>query len=187
MASSTWLAADDFSLILAEAQSGSQSAFEKLFSAYAGAVTGFARMQGMRDPEDTASETFISVLKSIRTFSGDEAAFRSWLFTIAHRRIIDQRRSDSRRLQVVRDEPRDRPSDHDTEGEVLVAASTARVRELCNQLVPDQRDVLLLRLVGGLTIDEIATQVDKSPGAVKALQRRGLGALRRILAEGVPL
>lgn len=187
MASSTWLAADDFSSVLAEAQSGSHPAFEKLFSAYAGAVTGYARMQGMADPEDTASETFISVLQSIRSFSGDEAAFRSWLFTITHRRIIDQRRRDSRRLHVVRDEPRDQRSDDDTEGEVLGAASTERVRQLCNQLVPDQRDVLLLRLVGGLTIDEIAAQIDKTPGAVKALQRRGLGALRRILAEGVPL
>lgn len=187
MASSTWLAADDFSSVLAEAKSGSHPAFEKLFAAYSGAVTGYARMQGMADPEDTASETFISVLQSIRSFSGDEAAFRSWLFTITHRRCIDQRRKDSRRLQLVRDEPRDRPSDADTEGEVLGAASTARVQELCNQLVPDQRDVLLLRLVAGLTIEEIASHVDKSPGAVKALQRRGLAALRRILAEGVPL
>lgn len=187
MAGTTWLAADDFSSILAEAQAGSHAAFEKLFSAYAGAVTGYARMQGMADPEDTASETFIGVLQSIRSFSGDEQAFRSWLFTITHRRIIDQRRRESRRLQVVHDEPRERPANDDTEAAVLSAASTERVRELCRQLAPDQRDVLLLRLVGGLTIDEIATQIGKSPGAVKALQRRGLTALRKILTEGVPL
>ena len=51
-----------------------------------------------------------------------------------------------------------------------------------------QRDVLVLRLVGGLTVDEVAAALDKSPGAVKALQRRALLALRKILErEGVPL
>jgi len=55
------------------------------------------------------------------------------------------------------------------------------VRSVCDRLAPDQREVLLLRLVGRLTIDEIASALGKSPEAVKALQRRGFRAIGRIL------
>ena len=66
--------------------------------------------------------------------------------------------------------------------------ATDRVHDLCARLAPDQRDVLLLRLVGDLTIEQVSQSVGKSVGAVKALQRRGLDAIRRIIAgEGVPL
>ncbi len=66
--------------------------------------------------------------------------------------------------------------------------ATERVVEFCGRLVPDQRDVLLLRLVAGMTVDEVAEVLGRSRGAVKALQRRGLGALHKIISgEGVPL
>jgi DNA-directed RNA polymerase specialized sigma24 family protein len=66
--------------------------------------------------------------------------------------------------------------------------SAAQVEALCQRLVPDQRDVLLLRLLGHLTIDEVADTVGKTPGAVKALQRRGFLAIARLIErEGVPL
>ena len=54
--------------------------------------------------------------------------------------------------------------------------------------MPDQRDVLLLRILGDLTVDQVADVLGKSAGAVKQLQRRGLEAIRRLSArEGVPL
>jgi RNA polymerase sigma-70 factor (ECF subfamily) len=63
-----------------------------------------------------------------------------------------------------------------------------RVRRLCCSLAPDQRDVLLLRIVADMTIDEVASALGKTSGACKALQRRGLVALRKIFEhEGVPL
>ena len=68
------------------------------------------------------------------------------------------------------------------EQESLDALATEWVDEVLAQLEPDQRDVLLLRVVAQLTIDEIAVALGKSSGAVKALQRRGLAAARRLLA-----
>ena len=66
--------------------------------------------------------------------------------------------------------------------------ATERVRYLCAQLVPDQRDVILLRVVADLTVDQVAQVLGKTPGAVKALQRRGFEALRRVIErQGVPL
>lgn len=184
-----WLESEDFAAVVSEARAGSSAAFEKLYQAYAGAVNGYARMQGMSDPEDCTSETFLSAFRTIGSFSGTEQEFRSWLFTIAHHRVVDTRRRASRRLRLVpvETEHLDGPADDDPEATVVSASTTANVRALCERLVPDQRDVLLMRLVGGLTIDEIATNLGKTTGAVKALQRRGLAALKKILDEGVPL
>jgi RNA polymerase sigma-70 factor (ECF subfamily) len=76
----------------------------------------------------------------------------------------------------------------DVQADVERLLATHRVRELCANLPPAQRDVLLLRLVGRLTVDEIAVLVGRSRCAVKALQRRGLARVtRRLEREGVPL
>jgi RNA polymerase sigma-70 factor (ECF subfamily) len=66
----------------------------------------------------------------------------------------------------------------DAETEAMRALADDRVRSVLDRLTPDQRDVLLLRILGGLTIEEVATVVRKRPGAVKALQARGLAAIR---------
>jgi RNA polymerase sigma-70 factor (ECF subfamily) len=116
------------------------------------------------------------------------------VFVIAHRRLLDERRNRSRRPTVV-DESFEESSDWgnepaggDAEADALRALATERVQAICSRLVPDQRDVLLLRIVGDLTVDQIAEVLDKSPGAVKQLQRRGFEAVRRLLSrEGVTL
>ncbi|MDP9019445.1 MAG: RNA polymerase sigma factor [Actinomycetota bacterium] len=178
-----------FDGVLAAAQEGAGWAFERLWQTFAPSVTGYLRLQGAAEPDDLASEVFLGAFQSLATFSGDEAAFRSWLFTIAHRRLVDARRRAARRPP-----PQPLAEGHDTghaaapEVEMMRRMAEERVRSLCRQLVPEQRDVLLLRLVGGFTVEEVAATLDKSPGATKALQRRGLVALRKILErEGVPL
>ena len=71
---------------------------------------------------------------------------------------------------------------------MVEALGIEQVRRLCERLSDDQRDVLLMRLLGRLTIDEIAALMDRTPGSVKALQRRGLLAISRMIErEGVPL
>jgi RNA polymerase sigma factor (sigma-70 family) len=132
----------------------------------------------------------------VRTFQGDEAGFRSWVFTIAHRRLLDERRRRTRRpppepLTDTADvlAPAS-PATDDVEEAIDRSLGAERVRALCDRLVPDQRDVLLLRLLGDLSIEQIAGTLGKSKGAVKALQRRGLAAIGRLLErerEGVPL
>ncbi len=76
----------------------------------------------------------------------------------------------------------------DVEDDALRAMAEERVRTLCAPLPAGQRDVLLLRLVADLTVEQVAKALGRTPGAVKALQRRGLAALRQVLEqEGVPL
>ena len=179
-----------FEPVLAAARTGEGWAAERLWRSLAPAVAGYLRAQGSPEPDDLTSEVFLGVFRTIGSFSGDEAGFRSWVFTIAHRRLVDERRRARRRPPPSALTPAgiDRPSDRSAEHEALRRLGTERVRDLCERLAPDQRDVLLLRLVGGLTVEEVARSLGKSQGAVKALQRRALGALRRnVEREGVPL
>jgi RNA polymerase sigma factor (sigma-70 family) len=179
----------EFDAVLEGAQRGAPKAFETIYTTLSPIVVGYLRLQGAAEPEDLSSEVFVAVLRNIDTFEGDEANFRSWVFTIAHRRLLDERR---RLVRRPTPEPLDAEVDVVAVDDVEVAVenlmSTERVRALCEQLVPDQRDVLLLRLLGRMTIDEVADVVGKGRGAVKALQRRGMRAVGRLLErEGVPL
>jgi RNA polymerase sigma-70 factor (ECF subfamily) len=182
----------DFDAVLAAAQRGAPWAFERIFTALSPVVTGYLRVQGSREPEDLASEVFVAVLRNVHSFVGDEAGFRSWVFTIAHRRLLDERRGLGRRppltsLSAV-PEVLEVPAPDDVESVVDRSMRVDWVRSLCDQLSPDQRDVLLLRLVARLTVDEVAATLGKTSVAVKALQRRGFRAIARILdREEVPL
>lgn len=177
-----------FDSVLAAAQRNAAWAYERLWRAYAPAVVTYLRLQGAFDPEDLTSEVFLGAFRGLPAFSGDEDGFRGWLFTIAHRRLADEcRRAAVRPQRAVGDDVPERCGG-DVEEDAMRALSEARVRELCGRLVDDQRDVLLLRLVADLTVEAVAEAIGKTPGAVKALQRRGLVAMRRFLEpEGVPL
>ena len=181
---------DAFEPVLVAARTGEGWAAERLWRCLAPAVAGYLRAQGASEPEDLTSEVFLGVFRTIGTFAGDEPGFRSWVFTIAHRRLVDDRRRAGRRPLPSELSPdhADRYAGRSAEREALRRLGTERVRELCDQLVPDQRDVLLLRLVAGLTVEEVASALGRSEGAVKALQRRALASLRRNLdRQGVPL
>jgi RNA polymerase sigma-70 factor (ECF subfamily) len=183
-----------FDAVLAAARDGAPRAFERMFTALAPAVTGYLRVQGSAEPEDLTSEVFVAILRNLPNFQGDEAGFRSWVFTIAHRRLLDERRRRARRpvpeplTATAAAAARESTAPDDVEGAIDRSLGAERVRALCDRLVPDQRDVLLMRLLGDLSIEQIAGMLGKSKGAVKALQRRGLAAVGRLLErEGVPL
>jgi RNA polymerase sigma factor (sigma-70 family) len=178
---------EPFERVLAAAQADAPWAYERLYRSLSPSVCGYLRIQGAADPEDLTSEVFLGAFRGIGAFAGDEAQFRSWVFTIAHRRLTDERRARSCRPLLAAAEPPE-IAGGDVEEEALRRLSADRVRTLCAGLAPDQADVLLLRLVSCLTVEAVAGILGKSPGAVKALQRRGLCALRKELAhEGVPL
>lgn len=171
-----------FESVIAAAQTGAPWALEKIYTAMAPAVAGYLRVQGASDPEDLTNEVFLGVLTRIGSFSGHEDKFRSWVFTIAHSRLVDERRrTDRRPLIADSDDEATDVGGGDTEDDALRRISDERVRSLCHRLVPDQRDVLLLRLMVGLSVEAIAEAMGRSEGAVKALQHRGLANLRKIL------
>lgn len=172
--------------MLLAAKAGAPWASTRLYEAYAGRVVGYLRRQGAREPDDVTSETFLDVFRNLPSFEGDEDDFRSWLFTIAHRRLIDERRRLGRRpLQAPIDEAPEpvAPTPSPDDGSDWLAIG----RHLVG-LTDEQRDVVLLRVVAGLSSQETAEVVDKSPEAVRQLQRRGLRALEeRLDPDGADL
>ena len=182
-----------FDQVLSAAQANAGWAFTRLYESLAPRVAGYLRASGVADAEDLTSEVFLAVFRGIGTFSGGEAQFRSWVFTIAHHRIVDHRRARARRpwvgpLDEGGDAEPTQPGAESAEAGALATLGTERVQRLLDGLAPDQRDVLALRVVADLTVEQIAEALGKSTGAVKALQRRALVALRRRLAEeAVPL
>ena len=185
-------AAPDFDALLRAAQAGRPSAWDGLYRWLAPAIGGYLRLRGAREVDDLTSEVFLAVFRNIGSFSGTEANFRSWVFVIAHRRLQDERRRRVRRPPADSFEESSKWGAEsvggDVEDDALRTLGTARVQSVCARLVPDQADVLLLRILGDLTVDQVGEVLGKSPGAVKQLQRRGLDAVRRLLAtEGVPL
>ena len=168
-----------FDDVLAAARAGAGWAFEALYRDLAPAVTGYLRLHGAAEPDDLASETFIGVFTGLAGFRGDEDALRAWVFTIAHRRLVDDWRRRSRRPQVT-DDDTDLAGllGGDVEDDVFVRVGTDDVHRLCAELSDDQRAVLLLRILADLTVEQVADVMGRSVPSVKALQRRGLRALR---------
>jgi RNA polymerase sigma-70 factor (ECF subfamily) len=182
---------EGFDTALAAARQGAGWAFSRLHRSVAPSVASYLRAQGARDPDDLTSEVFLAAFSSLSSFVGNEAQFRSWVFTIAHRRLIDERRARTRRPppQSLDTEPfadRRAGSSESAEEAAIGVMGMQRVREVLEKLAPDQRDVIALRVMADLSVDQVATALGKQPGAVKSLQRRALASLRRhLLTEGV--
>lgn len=180
---------DDFDRLLPRAQAGEPEAFAAIYQDLVRPVAAYLRARGVHDVEDATSEVFISVFTGVARFSGDQAQFRSWVFTIAHRRAVDAWRRTGRRPVEAPYEPADDERvSASAESEALDQLGGQRVLELLDHLTADQREVLSLRVVADLTVDQVAAVMGKQAGAVKALQRRGLTTLRDLLvSEGVTL
>jgi RNA polymerase sigma factor (sigma-70 family) len=162
------------------ARAGDPAALEALYRELAPAVLGFFRAQGMKEPEDLTSETFVGMVRGLRRFSGDERALRSWVFSIAHRRLIDERRRLARRPEELLDPARIPESPGgDVEEEAAARLGERWALDAVSRLTPDQRDVILLRVLADLSVHEVATMLGRSAGSVKSLQRRAVAALVR--------
>ena len=180
--------AEDFQTTLDAARRAAPWAWSALYGELAPAVIGYLRANGVPDPEDVTAEVFLRVVQDIGKFEGDEMHFRSWVFVIAHHRMVDDRRRRIRHPQApLRLEMLEGRGHGNVEREAMDHLNTNSVQAIIDRCAPDQREVLLLRVIAGLTLVETAEVVGKSLGAVKALQRRGVAAIaREFSTEGVP-
>jgi RNA polymerase sigma-70 factor (ECF subfamily) len=177
-----------FDDVLEQAQGGSERAWEQLYAVFAQPLRSYVVMRGADDPDDLVGETFVQVARNLARFEGGEAEFRSWIFMVAHNRVIDERRRSGRRPSIlVAEHDEAGLVSGDVEGEALDALGLERVRSMVERLTADQRAVLLLRFVGDLSLEEIANVIGRPVGAVKQLQRRALRSLKRgLVSADVP-
>ena len=170
--------------LLLRARGGDKDAFGALFQRLSPGVAGYLRAHRCPDVEDVTSEVFLAAFRGISRFEGDAAALRAWLFSLAHRRRVDAIRRAVRRPQVVDagldDDPRREPSAEDN-----ALAHTGGALALLHRLTEDQREVLALRVVADLSLEDTAVALGRSVGAVKSLQHRALDALRPVFEPAV--
>jgi RNA polymerase sigma-70 factor (ECF subfamily) len=167
---------DAFDAVLGEARSGAEWALTILYRELQPGVLGYLTAREPREAEDLASEVWLDVAEGIGRFHGDEDGFRAWVFTIARRRLLDlRRRASVRRAKPVSLEMLGgRRGIGDAEGEALASLGSDAAIALIATLPPDQADVVLLRVIGDLSVADVARIVGKRPGAVRGLQHRAL-------------
>ena len=168
------------------------AALTRIYTAYAPALFRFfmASVSDRHLAEDLTGSTFVSAIEGLPKFRGPIEALGGWLFQIARHDLYDHRRKQSRsRIEPLDDnltEAAASDSTVDPEELAIDRLEGSRVMGALRELSPDQREVLLLRMAGGMTAPEVAAVLGKTTGAVKALQHRGLASLARVLGLRSP-
>jgi RNA polymerase sigma-70 factor (ECF subfamily) len=177
----TWAGPGSFEEVLSDALGGDERAFTRLWRWAQPALVRWLSVVAPDSGEDLASDVWISVIRGLGSFEGGEHAFRAWFFTIARRRVIDASRYRRRRPSTVSLDGVDAPSPGDVLESVAGAQAVAGAIAYLRRLRPEQAEVVALRVIGGLSVSQVATVVGRSDAAVRVLCHRGL----RTLAEHV--
>jgi len=173
---------DRFAGVLAQAAAGDERAFDALYTDLHPALLRYLRSLHWELAEDSASEAWIEVARGVATFDGPEKAFRSWVFAIARRKLIDRIRYEARRPGAsFEDFPDAGPAEPDVAELVVERDATSQAIALIRTLPRDQGEAVMLRIVAGMDHAEIAEVMGRTPGAVRVLVHRGLRRLERDL------
>lgn len=167
--------------LIARWLSGDERAAGRLVERHAVAVTRFVGSLGVQDDaDDLVQETFVRAFGALETFRA-ESTFRTWLFSIARRLVIDQRRSNGRRREAE-DVSDDMLATHyDALDGILADEAETHVRRAVAQLSPMQRDVFLLRVNEGMSYREIAELVGSTEGAARVHYHHALRTVKESL------
>ncbi|MCC7052253.1 MAG: RNA polymerase sigma factor [Gemmatimonadaceae bacterium] len=182
----TTLAGDDAETdraLIARWYDGDQRAATELVERHAAPLARFVASLGPAgDPGELVQDTFVRAFGALDGYRG-ESSLRSWLFTIARRLVLDQRRAGRRdRLHVAIDDAgSELVSGDDVLGGVVADESEARVRAAVHRLSPTQREVFLLRVVEGLSYREIAGVAGTTEGAARVHYHNAMKAVKEFL------
>jgi RNA polymerase sigma-70 factor, ECF subfamily len=177
---------------LADARRREPAAVTRIYTAYAPALYRFfmAAVSDRHLAEDLTGTAFVSAIEALPRFRGPIEALGGWLFQIARHDLYDYRRRQARsRIEPLEDNLNEAAladGGVDPEELAIERLEGTRVLAALRELSPDQREVLLLRMAGGLTAPEVAAILGKTTGAVKSLQFRGLASLARVLGLRSP-
>ena len=178
---------EGFDDVMAAAQAGAEWAVAVLYRSLQPRLLRFLRAQTpAQDAEDIAAQTWLEIAKALPRFTGDEDGFGALVFTVARRRLADHRRAVRRRpLDLVGDDALATVADNEGAEDQAMAhlGGEEAARRLAELLPSDQAEVVLLRVVAGLSVDQVAALVGRRPGTVRVLQHRALRRLARQLGD----
>jgi RNA polymerase sigma-70 factor (ECF subfamily) len=170
--------------VIDRARNGDRVAFAELYDTHVDSVYRYLlyRVREPSDAEDLTSEVFTRAFANIHRYRWQGKSFLAWLYTIARNAVTDRRRRDRPTVELdnafglAAEGPT--AHDHAVRGEEVEA-----LRGAVKYLTGEQQEVLVLRFVENLSSREVATILGKNEGAIRALQFRALGRLRKILRE----
>ena len=167
--------------LVAAYRAGDERAATELVQRHLGAVGRFlyASGAGRSDVEDLVQETFFRAFRKVDSWRGD-AAFRSWLFTIAGNLLRDDYRKRKGR-QMLSIEDRDLPDHSDPEADLVASEAAERVHEGLSRLPRLQREVFLLRSQEGREYDDIAATLGTTPGAARVHYHHAVKRLKELV------
>jgi RNA polymerase sigma-70 factor, ECF subfamily len=169
--------------LIARWKAGDERAASELVARHSAALARFAVSSGERNEVDElVQDTFVRAFNSIDGFRG-ESSFRTWLFTIQRRLLLDRRRAEKRRRD--KDEVQDdaASTEYDALDSVVADETRKRLQEAVGRLSPTQRDVFALRVAEGLSYKEIAEAVGTTEGAARVHYHNAMRAVKEFLDE----
>ena len=171
--------------LLERAKQYDEAALGELYDRYAPRVYAYIyrRVGNAHLAEDLTGDVFVRVIQAIQAERFWHTSFQAWLYRIAHNLVVDHYRRQPEAIELELDE-RLMAAEDDPASAVTERLSYQRLGAAISRLTPGQQQVLALRFGEGMTARETAEVVNKSIGAIEALQHRALAALRRVLEKG---
>jgi len=168
------------SQLIQQAKNGHEDALTELYQRHIHTIYRYIlfRVGDAEAAEDIASEVFMQMVRALPRYQDRGAPFAAWLFRIAHDRLVDHLR------RSALHQPADLPEavEDDCPGPETQAETNmnhAHLREAISRLTDEQQAVLQLRFIEDYSLEETARLMNKTVGAIKALQHRALKTLAR--------
>jgi RNA polymerase sigma-70 factor (ECF subfamily) len=171
--------------LVALAQQGDAQAIGALYDQHHLALFRYlwSRVGERQTAEELTGDVFMRMLAALPRYRPTVVPFRAWLFRIAHNLLVDHYRKTGGRVSAPLDAAEGLSGEGDPASLVEQKLTFERVHQALETVDEPQRSAIALRFLSGLSLEETATVLDKSESAVKALQHRGLAALRRVLSQ----
>ena len=165
---------------IARAKAGDQEAVRFLYMRFADNVYGYVRsiVKDHYEAEDVTQHVFAKLMTALPKYEPREVPFAAWILRVARNVALDHLRQ---RRAIPCEEVRELDGRRDDDGDAQ--QTSLSLREALEELPEDQREVVVLRHLVGLSPGEIAGRLDKTEPSIHGLHHRGRGALRTTLAE----
>jgi RNA polymerase sigma-70 factor (ECF subfamily) len=179
------MAEPEMAALAARAQRGEVDAIGALYDQNHAALFRYvwSRVSDRALAEELTGDVFMRMLAALPNYRPSAAPFRAWLYRIAHNRLVDYYRKENGHTAVPLEQAEAQSAEDDPAALVEQTLTVERVHRALADMDEPQRAVVALRFLSGLSLEETATVLNKTESAVKALQHRGLAALRKALAQ----
>ena len=170
--------------LIARWRAGDDRAATELVQRHAQALARFAVSSGARSDEvdELVQDTFVRAFNSLEGFRGD-SSFRTWLFTIQRRLLVDRKRAERRRRDRDEVQEVDAATEYDALDTVVADETQRRLQDAVGRLSPMQKEVFALRVSEGLSYKEIAEAVGTTEGAARVHYHNAMRAVKEFLDE----